>query len=175
MTPTRALLGAAVAAAATYAVIHSVSDEGPQYLGDFPSIIEQAQAEPPAVTPGATPGPPVPDPPHFQAQPVTPEAPADPPGGPAGPGPIGGTSSAPGGAGGGGAPEPGTGSPLTSPQPPFGDLLAGLPLIGTLPSFDPAEFCYEAGEIVALVPCDQIPALPDPPIDLPIDPLEPVG
>ncbi|MCW2534204.1 MAG: hypothetical protein JWP62_3774 [Blastococcus sp.] len=170
MTPTRALFGVAVAAAAAYAVIHSVNDEGPQYLGDFPSIIEQAQAEPPAVIPGVTPGPPVPDPPHFDAQPVVPETPADPPPGPAGPGPVGGASPAPGGTGGGGgAPQPGMGSPLTSPLPPFGDLLAGLPLIGTLPAFDPTDLCIVDGVVVGLVSCDQIPPVV-PPVVPPVEP-----
>jgi hypothetical protein len=168
MTPTRALLGTAVAAVAAYAVIQSVNDQGPQYLGDFPSIIEQAQAEPPAVTPGVSPGPPVPDPPHFDARPVLPEAPAAPPPGPVGPGPVGPASSAPGGTGGGaGAPQPGTGSPLTSSLPPFGDLLNGLPLIGTLPTLDPADFCIVDGVVLGLTPCDQIPPVVPPVVPVP--------
>jgi len=169
MTPARALFGVAAVAVAGYVVIHSVSDEGPQYLGDFPSILEQAEAEPDVVPSGVTPGAPVPDPPHIDAQPVSPEAPAAAPAGPAGPGPIG--PAAPPGGGGtggqGGYPQPGVPGPPNIPLPSLTDLLPGLP------PFDPATVCRDtAGSIIALVPCDQIPPidpldLPDPPIDLP--------
>jgi hypothetical protein len=167
MTPTRALVGLAVAATAGYVVIHSVGGDDPQYLGDFPSIMEQAQGQPDVIPDTVAPGPPVPDPPHYDAHPVTPEAPAAAPAGPAGPGPIG--APAPPGGGGtggqGGYPSPGVGSPLTSPFPPLGDLLAGLPLVGSLPTFDPSQFCTENGVIIAVVPCDQIPA--EPPVEVP--------
>ena len=73
MTPTRALVGLAVAATAGYVAINSVSDQGPQYVGDFPSIMEEGQANPAPAAPGVDPGPPVPDPPHYDAQPVAPE------------------------------------------------------------------------------------------------------
>src|SRR4051794_41648529 len=109
MTPTRALVGLAAVAAAGYAVIHSVGGQGPQYIGDFPSIQEQSQAEPPPVTHDAG-TPPVPDPPHYAAQPVAPEAPPAAAGGPAGPGPVP-PAGAPRGGGargaGGGPPPPG--------------------------------------------------------------------
>lgn len=166
MTPTRALFGLAAVAAAGYVAIHSVSDQGPQYLGDFPSIMEQSQTESPAVT-HETPGPPVPDPPHYDAQPVAPEAPAAPADGQAGPGPV--PPAAPPGGGGtggqGGYPPPGVGSPLTTPLPPLTDLLSGLPLLdgSTLPGYDPEDFCPLNGVIVR---CDQIPTLPGtPPIE----------
>jgi hypothetical protein len=61
------------------------------------------------------------------------------------------------------------GSPLTSPLPPFGDLLAGLPLIGTLPAFDPTDLCIVDGVVVGLVPCDQIPPVV-PPVVPPVAP-----
>jgi hypothetical protein len=170
MTPTRALVGVAAAAVAGYVVIHSLSNEGPQYLGDFPSILEQAQAEPGVVPSGMTPGEPLPDPPHFDAQPVTPEAPAAPPAGPAGPGSIG--PAAPPGGGGtggqGGYPQPGVPGPPDIPLPSFTDFLAGLPPI------DAAQVCRDtAGSIIALVPCDDIPELP--PVDPPDLPDLPVG
>ena len=56
MTPTRALVGVAAVAAAGYAVIHSVGGQEPQYIGDFPSIQEQAQAERVPVAAAATVG-----------------------------------------------------------------------------------------------------------------------
>jgi hypothetical protein len=46
MTPTRALIGLAVVAAAGYAVINSTGGAGPKYLGDMPSIMAQASAAP---------------------------------------------------------------------------------------------------------------------------------
>jgi hypothetical protein len=163
MTPTRALFGLAAVAAAGYVAIHSVSDQGPQYLGDFPSIMEQSQDQSPAVT-HETPGPPVPDPPHYAAQPVAPEAPPPPAAGPPGPGPV--PPAAPPGGGGtggqGGYPPPGVGAPLTSPLPPLTDLLSGLPLLDgvTLPGFDPQDFCDLDGVQVL---CSQIPTLPGTP------------
>ncbi|MCU1667086.1 MAG: hypothetical protein JWP40_13 [Blastococcus sp.] len=161
MTPTRVVLGIAVVAAAGYGVIHSVNSEGPRYLGDFPSIMEQAQARPPPIT-HATPGPPVPDPPHFQAQQVLPEAPAAPPPDPAGPGPIG--PAAPLGGGGTSGPanaQPGAGSPLTGSLLPSGGLLSGL--LGNVPPLDLSKYCVVAGKVVALVPCDQISPVVVPP------------
>jgi hypothetical protein len=154
MTPTRALVGLAAVAAAGYAVIHSAGGQGPQYIGDFPSIQEQSQAEPPPVT-HVTPGPPVPGPPHYEAQPVTPDAPAPAPSGPRGPGPI--PPAAPPGGGGtgtqGGYPPPGIGSPPSNPLSSLTDFLPGLP------PFDPASVCRDtAGTIIALIPCAQIPA-----------------
>ncbi|WP_209308878.1 hypothetical protein [Blastococcus sp. CT_GayMR16] len=173
MTPARALFGVAVAAAATYVVINTVSDEGPQYLGDFPSIVEQAQAEPPAAIPGVDPGPPVPDPQHYDAQPVSPEAPAAPPAGPAGPGPVGPAAPAGGnGTGGGsGVPDPATGSPLTGVEG-LGSLFDGLPpLLRGLTEVDLAKYCIVDGIVLGLAPCAAIP-----PIDpgVPVDPL-PIG
>ena len=152
MTPTRALFGVAAVAVAGYVVIHSVSDEGPQYLGDFPSILEQAEAEP-----------------DVDAQPVVPDTPTAPPAGPAGPGPV--PPAAPPGGGGsggqGGYPQPGVPGPPNLPLPSFTDFLSGLPPI------DAAQVCRDtAGSIIALVPCDRIPELPpvDPPdlADLPV-------
>jgi hypothetical protein len=156
MTPTRALVGLAAVAAAGYVVIHSAGGQGPHYIGDFPSIQEQSQAEPPPVT-HVTPGPPVPGPPHYEAQPVAPDAPAPPRSGPRGPGAI--PSAAPPGGGGtgsrGGYPPPGVGSPLNSGLTPLTDLLSGL--TSSLPTFDPQGFCrLTTGKVVAL-PCDQIP------------------
>ena len=87
MTPTRALVGLAAVAAAGYAVIHSVGDQGPQYVGDFPSIQEQAQAEPPPVTHDAgAPQPRIRS--TTRADPVIPHAPPGAPAGPAGPGTV---------------------------------------------------------------------------------------
>jgi hypothetical protein len=169
MTPTRALVGLAAVAAAGYAVIHSLGGQGPQYIGDFPSIQAQSQAGPPPVThdPGT---PPVPDPPHYAAQPVTPEAPPAAAGGPGGPGPV--PPAAPPGGGGtggqGGYQPPGVGSPLSGGLTPLTDLLSGL--TGTLPTLDPQGFCrLTTGQVVAL-PCDQIPALPTVPTEVPIGP-----
>jgi hypothetical protein len=153
MTPTRALVGLAAAAAVGYAVIHSVSGQGPQYVGDFPSLAAQSQAEPPPVT-HVAPGPSVPDPPHYDAQPVTPVAPAAPPAGPAGPGPIG-PAGPPGGGGTGGEggyPQPGVPPPPSSPLPSLSDLLVGLP------PFDPTSVCRDtAGSIISLLPCPPLP------------------
>jgi len=167
MTPARALTGVAAVAVAGYVVIHSVSDEGPQYLGDFPSIQEQGQAEPGVVPSGVTPGEPVPDPPHIDAHPVTPEAPAAPPAGPAGPGGV--PPAAPPGGGGtggqGGYPQPGVPAPPAIPLPSLTDLLPGLP------PFDPLSVCRDVtGSIISLAPCPT--ELPDQP-DLPVDP--PIG
>ena len=39
MTPTRSLVGLAVVAAAGYAAINTMGDRGPQYIGDFLSLI----------------------------------------------------------------------------------------------------------------------------------------
>ena len=41
MTPTRALVGLAAVAAAGYVAIHSMSAQGPQYVGDFPALEQQ--------------------------------------------------------------------------------------------------------------------------------------
>jgi hypothetical protein len=38
-----------------------------------------------------------------------------------------------------------------------GDLLAGLP---PLPTLDLSKYCVQAGKVIALVPCDQIPVVP---------------
>lgn len=154
MTPTRALVGLAAAAAIGYVAIHSVSSQGPQYVGDFPSIAGQSQSVSSPVT-HVTPGPPVPDPPHYGAQPVAPVAPPAPPAGPAGPGPVG--PAAPPGGGGtgseGGYPQPGVPAPPSSPLPSLSNFLVGLP------PFDPATVCKNgAGVVIALVPCDKLPA-----------------
>jgi hypothetical protein len=154
MTPTRALVGLAAAAAIGYVAIHSVSTQGPQYLGDFPSIEQQSATESPPVT-HVTPGPPVPDPPHYGAEQVTPVAPAAPPAGPAGPGPVPPTGPPGGGGTGsqGGYPPPGVPAPPSSPLPSLSDLLVGLP------PFDPATICRDtAGSVIALIPCAQLPA-----------------
>src|SRR4051812_48672383 len=181
MTPTRALVGLAAVAAAGYALIHSVGGQGPQYIGGFPSIQEQSQAGPPPGTPdaGTPPGPGPPRspqeagpprgraPPHYAAKPVTPEAPPAAAGGPAGPGPV--PPAGPTGGGGtggqGGYQPPGVGSPLSGGLTPLTDLLSGL--TGTLPTLDPQGFCrLTTGQVVAL-PCDQIPALPTVPTEVP--------
>src|SRR4051812_42218397 len=87
MTPTRALVGLAAVAVAGYVAIHSMGGQGPQYIGDSPSIQEQSQAQPPPVTHDA--GAPQPaDPQHYGAHPVTPEAPPAAPAGPRGPGAV---------------------------------------------------------------------------------------
>ena len=157
MTPTRALVGLAAVAAAGYAVINGMSDQGPQYVGDFPSLQEQSQDQPPPVTHDA--GAPQPgDPQHYSANPVAPQAPPAPPGGPAGPGAP--PPPAPPGGGGsgteGGYPGPGAGTPLGGGLPSLTDLLAGLPTL------DVQGFCrLTTGQLVAL-PCDQIPTPPAP-------------
>jgi hypothetical protein len=154
------LVGLAAAAAVGYVAIHSVSAQGPQYLGDFPALEQQSQSEPPPVT-HVTPGPAVPDPPRYDAHPVTPVAPAAPPAGPVGPGPVG--PAAPPGGGGtggeGGYPQPGVPAPpANNGLTPLTDLLQGV--LGSLPTFDPQGFCrLTTGQLVAL-PCDQIPPPP---------------
>jgi hypothetical protein len=157
MTPTRALVGIAAVAAAGYVAIHSMGDKGPQYIGDFPSIQEQSQAEPGAVSHDA--GAPQPgDPTHYGAQPVTPEAAPGAPAAPAGPGPVP-PAAAPGGGGTGGeGGSPPAFSPPSGGLTPLTDLLGGL--VGALPTLDAQGFCrLTTGQVVAL-PCDQIPALP---------------
>ena len=162
MTPTRVLIGLAVVAAAGYAVISSAGGSGPTYLGDMPSLMAQASAAPPPVT-HVQPGPPVPDPPHIAAHPVVPEAPAAPPAAIAGPAPIG--PPAPAINGGGvsgrnGRPDPA--SQLTDLLPV--DVLAGLP---SLPTLDLSTYCVQAGKVIALVPCDQIPVVTPLPVTIP--------
>jgi hypothetical protein len=155
MTPTRALVGLAAVAAAGYAVINGMSGQGPQYVGDFPSIEEQSQHATPPVTHDA--GAPQPgDPQHYSANPVAPQPPAGTPGGPAGPGAV--PPAAPPGGGGtgseGGYPGPGAGTPLGGGLPSLTDLLSGLPTL------DVQGFCrLTTGQLVAL-PCDQIPPAP---------------
>jgi hypothetical protein len=156
MTPTRALVGLAVVAAAGYAVINSTGGQGPQYVGDFPSLQNQSQAAPPPVTHDA--GAPQPgDPQHFSAQPVAPQAPPAAPGGPAGPGAVPPANPPLGsGTGEGGYPGPAAGTPLGGGLPSLTDLLKGLPTL------DVQGFCrLTTGQVVAL-PCDQIPAPPAP-------------
>ena len=156
MTPTRALVGLAAVAAVGYVAINSMGGQGPQYVGDFPSLQEQSQNAPPPVThdPGAAqPG----DPQHFSANPVAPEATPAVPGGPGGPGaaPPANPPLTP-GTGQGGYPPPGSGTPLGGDPPSLSGLLAGLPTL------DVQGFCrLTTGQLVAL-PCDQIPALPAP-------------
>jgi hypothetical protein len=152
MTPTRAIVGLAAVATAGYVVINSVGGQGPQYIGDFPSIQEQAQADPPPVT--HDPGAPQPgDPQHYSAQPVTPDAPAPDPAGPAGPGAV--PPAAPPGGGGtggqGGYPPPGVPGPPANPLSSLTDFLSGLP------AFDPASVCRDtAGSIISLLPCPPV-------------------
>ena len=158
MTPTRVLIGLAVVAAAGYAVINSAGSSGPKYLGNMPSIMAQASAAPPPVT-HVQPGPAVPDPPHIAAHPVVPEAPAAPPAAIAGPAPLGPPVAA---INGGGVRGP-NGQP--DPAGQLGgllpvDLLAGLP---PLPTLDLSKYCVQAGKVIALVPCDQIPVVTPPP------------
>ena len=158
MTPTRALAGLAAVAAAGYAVINGMSDQGPQYVGDFPSIQEQSQNQPPPVT--HDPGAPQPgDPQHNSADPVTPQAPPGTPDDPAGPGAVP-PAGPPGGGGSGtegGYPGPGAGTPIGNGLPSVTDLLGGLPTL------DVQGFCrLTTGQLVAL-PCDQIPPLPEAP------------
>jgi hypothetical protein len=154
MTPTRALVGLAAVAAAGYAVINSAGGQGPQYVGDFPSLQEQSSATPPPVTHDA--GAPQPgDPQHYSANPVAPQAPPGVPGGPAGPGaaPPANPPLTP-GSGEGGYPGPGAGTPLG------GGLSSLTDLLGSLPTLDVQGFCrLTTGQVVAL-PCDQIPAPP---------------
>ena len=162
LTPTRALVGLAAVAAAGYIVINSVGGQGPQYVGDFPSLEQQSQTDSPPVT--HDPGAPQPgDPQHYSADPVTPDAPAGAPAGPGGPGAV--PPAAPPGGGGtgsqGGYPPPGVPGPPANPLSSVTDFLAGLP------TFDPATVCRDtAGTIIALVPCSQIPPLV-PPVDVP--------
>src|SRR5690349_17870342 len=166
MTPTRALVGLAAVAAVGYAVINSVGGDGPQYIGDFPSLQEQSQDEAPPVT--HDPGAPQPgDPQHYGANPVAPQAPPAAPNGPAGPGAV--PPAGPPGGGGpggeGGYPGPGAGTPLGDGLPSLTDLLSVI--TGALPTFDPQGFCrLTTGQIVAL-PCDQIPAPPTPTVPAP--------
>ena len=170
MTPTRALVGLAVVAAAGYAAINTMGDQGPQYIGDFPSIQEQAQADaPPAPSDAVAPS--VPDPQHYSADPVTPEAAPAAPTGPAGPGPLPPAGPAGGGGtGGSGFAQPAPGNSLGDGLTPLTDLLSGL--LGTLPTLDAQGFCRLAsGQVVAL-PCDQIPALPTVPTQIPPLPTE---
>jgi hypothetical protein len=158
MTPTRALVGLAVVAAAGYAVISSAGSDGPKYLGDMPSIMAKASAAPPPVTHFKA-GPSVPDPPHFAAHPVVPEAaPAPSPGVP-GPGPVG--PAAPAGSGqgaGNGEPgaQPGIGGPPSTLPP--GGLLSGLPLLGSVPTApDLTKVCVDSlGQVFAQVPCSKL-------------------
>ncbi len=169
MTPTRVLIGVAVVAAAGYAVVSSTGGGGPKYLGDMPSIMAHSQAAPPPVT-HVTPGPPVPDPPHFAAHPVTPEAAAAPPPAIAGPGAVGPAAPAGNGGGVGGQPnaQSGVGGPASGLLP--GGLLSGLPLLGSLPtSIDPSKICVVAGRVFALVPCDKLPpgTVPVPGVPIP--------
>jgi hypothetical protein len=167
MTPTRALVGLAVVAAAGYAVISSASSEGPKYLGDMPSIMAKASAAPPPVTHFQA-GPSVPDPPHIAAHPVVPEAPAAAPPAVPGPGPIG--TAAPVGGGGAGNGEPGAAPGLGDPASGLlsGGLLKGLPLLGSLPtSVDVSKICVVAGRVFAYVPCDQLPPGTIPPVVIP--------
>src|SRR6476661_2519262 len=110
MTPTRALVGLAAVAAAGYFVINNSGGQGPQYVGDFPSLQVQSQAAPPPVTHDE--GAPQPgDPRHYSADTDSSEAP------PAAPGGAAGRGSAPPAnpplvpcSGGGGYPGPGAGT-----------------------------------------------------------------
>jgi hypothetical protein len=158
MTPTRALVGLAVVAAAGYAVISSTGGDGPKYLGDMPSIVAKASAAPPPVRHFGA-GTTVPDPPHYAAHPVVPEGPAAPPPAVPGPAPVGPAAPVGGGGAGNGEPsaQPGVGSPggtLLS-----GGLLSGLPLLGSLPATpDLTKVCVDStGKVFALVPCDKLP------------------
>jgi hypothetical protein len=167
----RAVLGGVVAAAVGFAVIQSVNSPGPKYLGDFPSTMAQSHAAPAPIT-HATPGPPVPDPPHYAAQPAVPEQPAAAPPAPAGPAPVGPAAPVGGsGTSGSGGAQPGLGSPVTDPLSPVGDLLGGL--LGSLPTLDLSKYCVIAGKVVALVPCDQIPPVVPPVVPPPGNPQVP--
>jgi len=159
MTPTRALVGLAVVAAVGYAVISSAGSEGPKYLGDMPSIMAKASAAPPPVRHFGS-GTTVPDPPHYAANPVVPEAPAAAPPGVPGPGPVGHAAPVGGGGAGNGEPgaQPGVGGP--SGSLPLG-LLGGLPVIGTLPAdlqalVDKGTYCLAANRLFTS-PCDTLP------------------
>jgi hypothetical protein len=175
MTPTRALIGLAVVAAAGYAAISSSGSGGPKYLGDMPSIMAKASAAPAPVT-HFNGGPSVPGPPHIAAHPVVPEAPAAPPPAVAGPGPVG--PAAPAGSGqgaGSGEPgaQPGIGGPASGS---LSGLLGGLPLLGSLPtSVDVSKICVVAGRVFALVPCDKLPPGTIPPVVIPPVVIPPVG
>lgn len=169
MTPTRLLVGLAVVAAAGYAVISSTGSEGPKYLGDMPSLTAKASAAPPPVRHFGAGGI-KPDPPHYAAHPVVPEAAAGPPPPVAGPGPIGAAGPAGGGGAGNGEPgaQPGIGGPAGSL--PLG-LLAGLPVVGTLPAdiqalVDKGRYCV-VGNRLFTSPCDQLPPGILPPGTLP--------
>jgi hypothetical protein len=164
MTPTRALVGLAVVAAAGYAVISSAGGEGPKYLGDMPSIVAKASAAPPPVTHFGA-GTTVPDPPHYAAHLVVPIAPAAPPPAVAGPGPVGPPAPAGSGRGvGNGEPsaQPGIGSPASNL---LSGLLGGLPVIGALPPeiqalVDQGKYCL-VGNL--LTSC-KVPPVPQPPV-----------
>ena len=159
MTPTRALVGLAAVAAAGYVVIHSVGGPGPQYIGDFPSIQEQSQAEAPPAHPrhrraaapatrSTTRRSRSPRRPHPRRRPDRRAR-------------VRSRPRAPGGGGTGGRADsrsPAPGNPLGDGLTPLTDLLSGL--LGTLPKLDAQGFCRLAsGQVVAL-PCDQVPALP---------------
>jgi hypothetical protein len=168
MTPTRVVLGIVVVAAAGFGVLHGVNSQGPKYLGDFPSTIARATSSPAPIT-HATPGPPVPDPPHYAAQRVVPDRPAPAPPAPAGPAPLG--PAAPAGGDGTTGPsdaQPGVGSPLSGGLPSATDLLGSL--VKNLPPLDLSKYCVIAGKVVALVPCDQIPPVVVPPVVPPVIP-----
>jgi hypothetical protein len=158
MTPTRALVGLAVVAAAGYAVISNASSEGPKYLGDMPSIMAKSSAAPPPVTHFGA-GTTVPDPPHYAAHPVVPVAPAAPPAAVPGPAPVGPAAPAGGGGVRSGDPsaQPGVGSPAGSL---LSGLLNGLPLLGSLPPApDLSKVCVDSlGRVFALVPCSKLPS-----------------
>lgn len=153
MTPMRAVLGAVVAAAAVFAVVQSVNSPGPKYLGDFPSTMAHAQPAAAPIT-HASPGPVVPDPPHYAAQPAIPEQPAAAPADPAAPAPVG--PSVPVGSGRTAGPsnaQPGTGSPVSGLVPDVG-LLSGV--LSKLPTLDLSKYCMLGTTFVPL-PCSQVP------------------
>ena len=66
-------------------------------------------------------------------------------------------------------PPPGVGSPLDDLQSGLGFLFDGPPLLQNLTEEQLAQICVQGNAIIALVPCDQIPDLPDPPpVGLPL-------
>jgi hypothetical protein len=153
MARTGALLGVAVLAG--LGIYAAVPDDEPEYLGDMPSIVEQATEAPPLPTrlvpsPPAPPPPPVagPDPAVQEAPPAIPPAPGD-----RVPAPI--TDSPPdfsAGTSGNGDGGPGAG------------LLDGLPLDGLVPCVDTATvFQPGLGTIDCVTGLLQV---PDPDLDV---------
>ena len=143
----------------------AIPGDEPDYIGDMPSIIEQAEAAPPMPEPFVPP-PSVPAPPPVDGpNPVVPEAPPPIPSvaGERVPAPI--TD----------APQDiraGSGGNGDSPSPGLPDLLGGLPIDGLIPCVDtdtifrPGQGTLDCltGELITIDPalCEVVPPLPLP-------------